>query len=92
MTDNDPQMDTHMDPYTDPRTYPRTDTEQHSDSTEEFQTHDANKRVAEAAKRRWDSIRKNPKIMLIALFASYDGQPPFCLPSAIPDLTNTSVH
>lgn len=39
-------------------------------SSEKVVTHNANTRVEEAAKDRWHSIKRNPKIIFIALFAS----------------------
>lgn len=42
-------------------------------SSVHVETHDANIRVQDAAKERWSSIRQNPKIILIAFFASFGG-------------------
>ena len=39
----------------------------------DLETHNANKRVKNAAKNRWEPIRRNPKIILIAFFASFGG-------------------
>ncbi len=38
-----------------------------------IETHNADQRVQEAAKHRWSIIRHNPKIILIALVASFGG-------------------
>lgn len=38
-----------------------------------IEPHNANRRVEEAAKNRWASIKRNPKIIFIAFFASFGG-------------------
>jgi MFS family permease len=42
-------------------------------SAAHVETHDANLRVQDAAKERWSSIRRNPKIIIVAFFASFGG-------------------